>query len=151
MKKTTKMFLTKCVLILLSIVIIGVSIINKTSIGDTTLVRAKLRSEDDNIISFDSGFFKDYVHIMLKMSLSENIENGLKFDVINPKGENIDNGILYDGEEFNEAYKGMAGEWKIILYFEDNNSSARVASGFSSTSKKDRNMSVEDGVRSDSN
>lgn len=137
--------------ILIIILLIGAFIINKIrtsnistmslnkfslmGIGDTSTRGVKLMDINNNIIAFDSGYFKKYVHILLGSSKDENIEDGLKFEIINPKGEVVDSGILYEGKRVTEVYDGMVGEWKIVLYFEDNDTSSMIDYGYSITSK----------------
>lgn len=144
MKEGIEKRFIKVPLIIISILLIGGWIINKTSLVDSSLISfgdtsrrgGKLISIDNNIISFEAGYLKDYVNILLSSSESENIKEGLKFDIINPNGEIVDSGILYDGKRFTEVYNGIAGEWKIILHFEDNNASSMLDYGYSITSKR---------------
>lgn len=145
MKERIEKSLIEVSLIIILILLIGVLIKNKTSIndislmsiGDTSTRGSKLTNKDNNITSFDVGYLKPYVHILLSSSKSENIEEGLKFDIINPNGEIIDSGILYDGKRFTEVYKGVPGEWRIILHFEGNNASSMIDYGYSITSKRE--------------
>lgn len=140
--------------ILIIILLLGAFIINKinpsyistmglnkfslTSIGDTSTRGVKLMDINNNIITFDAGSFKKYVHILLGSSKGENIEDGLKFDIINPKGEVVDSGILYAGKRVTEVYDGMSGEWKIVLHFEDDDASSMIDYGYSITSKREK-------------
>lgn len=143
MKKQNKKNLLKIILILIVIFVIGVFIIKTRGIGSTSFVAGELRDINCNTITFDSGFFHDYAHVMLESTKSKNIEDGLEFDVINPKGEKVTSGRLYDNEIFRERYKSMAGEWKIILHFKDNSSSSMINVGFAVNSKEENNMKVE--------
>ena len=136
--------LLKISLIIITILLISGWIINETSfadnslmsIGDTSTRGGKLISRDNNIISFEAGYLKDYVNILLSSNKSENIKEGLKFDIINPEGKIVDSGILYDEKRFTEVYNGIAGEWKIILHFENDNASTKLDYGYSITSKR---------------
>ena len=130
MKKQNKKNLLKIILILIVIFVIGVFIIKTRGIGSTSFVGGNLRDINSNTITFDSGFLHDYDHVMLESTDSKNIEDGLEFDVINPKGEKVTSGRLYDHKIFRERYNSMAGEWKIILYFKDDSSSSMINVGF---------------------
>ena len=153
MEERTNRDLIKIPLLMIAISLIGVFVMNKTrlsyissigfgkilslSVGDTSSRRFTLTDINNNITSFNAGFSKN-VHVLLSSSESKNIKDGLKFDIINPKGEIVDSGILYDGKRVTGVYKGMAGEWKVILYFEDNTASSMIDFGYSVTSNREK-------------
>lgn len=143
MKKQNKKNLIKIALILVFLIVTGIFVIKIRGIGATSNVATSIRDINSNIITFDSGFLQDYDHIMLESTKSENIEDGLEFDIINPKGEKVTSGRLYDNEIFRERYESMAGEWKIVLHFEDNSSSSMINVGFAVNSKKENNMRMK--------
>ena len=100
MKKGIEKGFIKIPLIVI-ILLIGGWIINETSFADNSLMSfgdtsrrgEKLINRSNNVISFEVGYLKKCVHILLGTSESENIEEGVKFDIINPNGEVVDSGI----------------------------------------------------------
>lgn len=76
MKERNEKSLIKVPLIIILIVLMGVWVINKInladislmSFGDTSTRGGKLTNIDNNITTFDVGFLKDYVHILLSSS-----------------------------------------------------------------------------------
>jgi len=143
MKKQSKKNLLKLTLIIVVLFFIVIFIIKTRGVGSHSSVSGQIRDINSNTITFDSGFIHDYDHVMLESTDSKNIENGLEFDVINPKGEKVTSGRLYDHKIFRERYKSMAGEWKIILYFKDDSSNSMINVGFAVNSKKENNMRIE--------
>jgi hypothetical protein len=143
MKKQNKKNLLKIILILIVIFVIGVFIIKTSGLGSTSSVGGKLSDINSNTITFDSGFLQNYDHVMLESTDSKNIEDGLEFDIINPKGEKVTSGRLHDNQIFKARYNSMAGEWKIILHFKDDSSSSMINFGFALSSEKENSMRVE--------
>lgn len=143
MKKLNKKRFLTTTLILLLIFFAVIFIIKARGIGSTSTVAGDLRSINNNEIVFNSGFLHDYVHIILESRDSKNLEGGLEFDIINPKGEKVTSGQLYDNKVFRERYKSMSGEWKIVFHFKDNNSSSMINYGYAINSKKENNMRLE--------
>lgn len=144
MKKSTKKNIVKSVLVIILLVFGSIIAIKKLGIGATTLLFSNIRNEDNSIIVCDSNSnIHDYVHVMLESKNSTNIEEGIQFDIINPKGEKVYSGILNDGKTFREDYKNVAGDWKIKLHFENSQSFATIDTGFAINSKKENSMRFE--------
>lgn len=151
MEKRRKLSFIKPLLII-TVILLGILVINKTSfdsisssnigevlsrsVGDSSLRSGRLTNMDNNITTFTSGFLKKYVYILIGTSKSENIENGLEFEIINPNGDVVDSGIVYDDKRFINVYDGMAGEWEIRYNFEDSDESTMIDFGYSITSKE---------------
>ncbi|WP_027632779.1 hypothetical protein [Clostridium hydrogeniformans] len=122
----------------------GVMSISKIfSRGSKVMVSSEIMDRNNNEIVFSSGPSDRYVNIMLESTGSKNVSEGLEFHIINPKGERVKTGILYDNETFREAYEGMEGQWKVIIYFENNNSSSMMKFGYNIGPKKENTMRIE--------
>lgn len=143
MKKENKKTLLKVILVFISLLIIVVLIIKWQGIGSYSKVFSEIRDINKNTISLDSHFFlHDNVHIMLESTKSENIEDGLEFDIINPKGEIVTSGRLYDNQVIRENYENITGEWKVVLNF-NTDSSSFINIGFAVNSKEENNMRMK--------
>lgn len=144
MKKESKKKLFKIIIMIVTLLFTGVLVIRIGNIGATSVVSGELRDINKNTIVFDSRLFvHKYVHIMIESTDGKKIEDGLEFEVINPKGEKVISGALYDNEVFREKYKNITGEWKIVLRFKDNSSSSMINVGFAVNSKEENNMRIE--------
>lgn len=143
MKKANKKNMLKMALLICLILFAWIFIVKARGIGSSSMISGELRGINNNTIVFNSGFLHDYVHVILESEHSKNIEDALEFDIINPKGEKVTSGKLYDNKIFKETYKSMQGEWKIVLHFKDNNSNSIVTYGYSINSKKENSMEIK--------
>ncbi|MGL4874076.1 MAG: hypothetical protein ACRC30_05435 [Clostridium sp.] len=143
MKKRTK----KNILVVLSVIVIisvlGIVYIRKTGKLAGSTVFSEIRNSKNSEVIEEVGFLHTKVHLMLKIEDVEDLNNGLSFEVVNPKGDIVDKGILKENEVYRKTYESKKGEWKIKFNFPNEKSEAMVSVGFKNNSTKENNMKIE--------
>ncbi|MGL5415660.1 MAG: hypothetical protein ACRDAU_08370 [Clostridium sp.] len=142
MKKRTK----KNILVILSVVIIisilGIVYVRKTGKFTSSTVFSEMRDSKNSEVVESVGFLHTKVHLMLKIEDIEELNSGLSFEVINPKGDVVDSGVLKENEVYRKTYESEAGEWKIKFDFPTEKSKAMISVGFKVDSNRENTMNI---------
>lgn len=150
MKKTTKKNLLILFVSIILLLFTGIYACKKFDLNTSLLSFGELITINNNeIVFFDAGFLAllhDYVNISFQCEKSENLEDGLKFDIINPKGEVVESGMLTDGEIFSKSYNATRGEWKVVFNLKDEDSKVTINGAYSVNSTKDNPITASNDV-----